>query len=193
MQQEKLKEVKSRLNFEVCSGRNSKIQEVSQHSESRTPDVRGDLRRRLRSRRPNSMSRSPEPNPSIFSRIRRERSEKRYHEGTSSRRTEPLSESEHSGGGHGKSRSKKKKSSIEEDDLSQPWVYQETDPFTPRIRYFDFPKKTRMPSNVKTYDGSDYPEDHLKFFQAAVVTDNQENDKIEAKTDKIESTIAKRE
>ncbi|GKE25310.1 hypothetical protein Tco_1436822 [Tanacetum coccineum] len=41
------------------------------------------------------------------------------------------------------------------------------DPFTPRIRYFDFPKKTRMPSNVKTYDGSEDPEDHLKFFQAA--------------------------
>ncbi|GKE79620.1 hypothetical protein Tco_1545740, partial [Tanacetum coccineum] len=43
----------------------------------------------------------------------------------------------------------------------------ETDPFTPRIRYFDFPKKTRKPSNVKTYDGSDDPEDHLKNFQAA--------------------------
>ncbi|GJU92406.1 hypothetical protein Tco_1304829 [Tanacetum coccineum] len=75
VQQEKLKEVKARLNFEVCSGRNSKIQEVSQDSESRTPDVRGDLRRRLRSIRSNSMSRSPEPNPSVFSRIRRERSE----------------------------------------------------------------------------------------------------------------------
>nr|GEW90783.1 reverse transcriptase domain-containing protein [Tanacetum cinerariifolium] len=37
MQQEKLKEVKSRLNFEGCSRRNSKVQEVSQHSESRTP------------------------------------------------------------------------------------------------------------------------------------------------------------
>ncbi|GJT50156.1 hypothetical protein Tco_0976313 [Tanacetum coccineum] len=136
-QQEKLKEVKARLNFEVCWGRNSKIQEVSQHSESRTPDVRGDLKRRLRSRRSNSMSRSPEPT-SVFSRIRRERLEsprnrlgdkgrkegdmfkrlrgkginvsahsenryqssrsrrteltprKRYHEGTSSWRTEPL-------------------------------------------------------------------------------------------------------
>ncbi|GJU46946.1 hypothetical protein Tco_1204212 [Tanacetum coccineum] len=47
--------------------------------------------------------------------------------------------------GHWKSRLKKKKSSIEEDDLSQPWVCEETDPFTPRIRYFDFLKKTRMP------------------------------------------------
>ncbi|GJY67008.1 reverse transcriptase domain-containing protein [Tanacetum coccineum] len=40
------------------------------------------------------------------------------------------------------------------------------DPFTPRIRYFDFPK-TRMPSHIKTYDGSEDPEDHLKIFQAA--------------------------
>ncbi|GKB05960.1 hypothetical protein Tco_0834193 [Tanacetum coccineum] len=37
VQQEKLKEVKARLNFEGCSGRNSKIQETSQYSESRTP------------------------------------------------------------------------------------------------------------------------------------------------------------
>nr|GEV02590.1 reverse transcriptase domain-containing protein [Tanacetum cinerariifolium] len=80
--QDKLKEVISRLNFEGCSGKNSKIQEVSQHSEFRTPNVR--------------------------------------------------------------------------------------DPFTPRICYFDFPKKTRMPSNIKTYDRSEDPEDHLKFFQEAV-------------------------
>nr|GEX88566.1 reverse transcriptase domain-containing protein [Tanacetum cinerariifolium] len=71
-------------------------------------------------------------------------------------------ESEDSGGGHWKSRSKKKKSSGEEDDLSQPWVYEKTDPFTPRIRYFDFPK-TRMPSHIKTYDGSEDPEDYLKI------------------------------
>ncbi|GJX88677.1 hypothetical protein Tco_0340691 [Tanacetum coccineum] len=38
MHQEKLKEVKARLNFEGCSRRNSKVQEVSQHSESRTPN-----------------------------------------------------------------------------------------------------------------------------------------------------------
>ncbi|GJU06718.1 hypothetical protein Tco_1123148 [Tanacetum coccineum] len=54
-----------------------------------------------------------------------------------------------------------------EDDLSQPWLCEETDPFTARIRYFKVPKKTRMPSNVKTYDGTGDPEDHLKYFQAA--------------------------
>ncbi|GJT40651.1 hypothetical protein Tco_0940516 [Tanacetum coccineum] len=39
MQQEKMKEVKARLNFEGCSRRNLKVQKVSQHSESRTPNV----------------------------------------------------------------------------------------------------------------------------------------------------------
>ncbi|GKE55415.1 reverse transcriptase domain-containing protein [Tanacetum coccineum] len=47
------------------------------------------------------------------------------------------------------------------------WVCEETDPFTPCIRYFDLPKRTRMPSHVKTYDKSRDPEDHLKIFQAA--------------------------
>ncbi|GKE54021.1 hypothetical protein Tco_1489177 [Tanacetum coccineum] len=81
--------------------------------------------------------------------------------------TEALSESEGSAGGHWKSKSKKQRSSIEDDDLSQPWVCEETDLFTPRIRYFDIPKRNRMPSHVKTYDGSEDPEDHLKIFQAA--------------------------
>ncbi|GJY35186.1 reverse transcriptase domain-containing protein [Tanacetum coccineum] len=44
-QQDKLKEVKVRLNFERCSGRNSKIQEVSQNSESKTPNIRGEHKR----------------------------------------------------------------------------------------------------------------------------------------------------
>ncbi|GJV51789.1 reverse transcriptase domain-containing protein [Tanacetum coccineum] len=203
-QQDKLKEVKARLNFEGCSRRSSKIQEVSQHSESRTPNLRGlesprhrdsereavftrlerkekgvfnrlggkgrsvctrssdskprhqNAQREAKSRYQSSLSRKVEPIP-----------RKRYHEGVSSQRTEAFSESEDSGGGRWKSRSKKQKSSIEEDDLSQPWVREETYPFTPHIRYFDFPKKTRMPSNVKTYDGSEDPEDHLKIFQTA--------------------------
>ncbi|GJR55098.1 reverse transcriptase domain-containing protein [Tanacetum coccineum] len=93
-----------------------------------------------------------------------------YSRNSHSKYTEALSESEDSEGGHWKSRSKKKKSCREEDDLSQPWVCEEVDPFTPRIRYFDFPK-TRMPSHIKTYDGSEDPEDHLKIFQAAAKTE----------------------
>ncbi|GKC07529.1 hypothetical protein Tco_0999139 [Tanacetum coccineum] len=47
---------------------------------------------------------------------------------------------------------------------------EETYPFTPRIHYFDF-LKTRMPSHIKTYDGSEDPEDHLKIFQTAAKTE----------------------
>nr|GEV15007.1 hypothetical protein [Tanacetum cinerariifolium] len=57
VQQEKLKAVKTRLNFE----------EISQHSELRTPRRMRDLRKRLGSRRIRNVSRSPEP--------RRDRSE----------------------------------------------------------------------------------------------------------------------
>nr|GEV18588.1 reverse transcriptase domain-containing protein [Tanacetum cinerariifolium] len=93
-----------------------------------------------------------------------------YNQQSHSSYTKALSESEDSGGGNWKSRSKKKKSSREDDDLSQPWVCEETDPFTPWIRYFDFPK-IRMPSHIKTYDGSEDPEDNLKIFQAAAKTE----------------------
>ncbi|GJX08837.1 reverse transcriptase domain-containing protein [Tanacetum coccineum] len=183
---EKLKGVKARLNFDGSSG-------TSRYSKSRTMSTR-EHKKRHRSR----CSRSPRPSPSVFSRIRRERSRSprqklREKEGgvfkrlrnkeksmsarsdshnqrSYSRYTEAFSESKDSGGGHWKSRSKKKRSGSEEDDLSQPWVCEEVDPFTPRIRYFDFPK-TRMPSHIKTYDGSEDPEDHLKIFQASAKTE----------------------
>ncbi|GJZ67840.1 hypothetical protein Tco_0631080 [Tanacetum coccineum] len=181
---EKLKEVKARLNFK---GRF----ETSRYSESRTMSTK-EYEKRHRSRR----SRSPRPSHSVFSRIRRDRSRSpkknsrekeggvfkrlgnkgksvsarlyNHNQRSYSRYTEALSESEDSGGGHWKSRSKKKKSSGEEDDLSQPWVYEETDPFTPRFRYFDFPK-TKMPSHI--YDRSEDPEYHPKIFQAAAKTE----------------------
>nr|GEX78095.1 reverse transcriptase domain-containing protein [Tanacetum cinerariifolium] len=57
-----------------------------------------------------------------------------------------------------------------EDDLSQPWVCEETDPFTPWICYFNFPK-TQMPGHIKTYDRSEDPEDHRKIFKAAAKTE----------------------
>ncbi|GKF64122.1 reverse transcriptase domain-containing protein, partial [Tanacetum coccineum] len=96
-------------------------------------------------------------------------SEKRHNKRASSRTMEALLESEGSAGGHWKSKPKRQKSSVE-DDLSQLWVCEETNPFTPRIRYFDFPK-TRMPSHIKTYDGSEDLEDHLKIFQEAAKTE----------------------
>nr|GEU90427.1 hypothetical protein [Tanacetum cinerariifolium] len=216
VQQEKLKAMKSRLNFK----------EVSQHSESGTPSRRRDLRKRLGSRRIRSLSRSLEPRhgrsesprkkvperKTVFKRLEngvfhmlgdkgksictysnnsrrqsyhssrrdtescyessrsrgREISPKKHrNKRISSRRMEALSDSEGSVGGPWKSRSKKQRSSMEDGDLSQPSVYAETDPFTPRIRYFDIPKRTRMPSHVKTYNESEDLEDHLKTLQAA--------------------------
>ncbi|GKA77791.1 reverse transcriptase domain-containing protein [Tanacetum coccineum] len=185
---EKLEEVKARLDFGDARKKSTRAQE-SAYSESRTISPR-------RQRR----SRSPRHNPSVFTRLRRERSRSPRHEykskerrestvfkrlgsrgrstsahsdsrQESSRYTENHSESEDSEGGHWKSKLRRKKSSVEDDDLSQPWVCAETDPFTSRIRHFDFPK-TRMPSHVKTYNGSEDPEDHLKIFQAAAKTES---------------------
>ncbi|GJX15414.1 hypothetical protein Tco_0216246 [Tanacetum coccineum] len=62
----------------IIIGRNSKIQEVSQHSESRTPNVRGEHQRGRRFGRSRSMSESPELTI-VFSRIRHGRSESPRH------------------------------------------------------------------------------------------------------------------
>ncbi|GJX57063.1 reverse transcriptase domain-containing protein [Tanacetum coccineum] len=62
----------------------------------------------------------------------------------------------------------KKQWSTDEEDISQPWLCEETDPFITRFHNFEVPKRTRMPTNVKMYDGTRDPEDHLKIFQTAV-------------------------
>ncbi|GKC80460.1 hypothetical protein Tco_1131234, partial [Tanacetum coccineum] len=99
-------------------------------AESRTLDAR-DLKRKLRSIHSHSISGSPERNSSVFSRIRRDRSESPRHRlegrrdgGVFNRLgdTEAFSEIEDSRGGHWKSRSKKEKLRIEEDELSQLWT-----------------------------------------------------------------------
>nr|GEW66187.1 reverse transcriptase domain-containing protein [Tanacetum cinerariifolium] len=54
-----------------------------------------------------------------------------------------------------------------EEDLAVPWSWEEVDPFTPRIRNFKSSRKTQMPNNVKTYDGTGDLEDHVKIFHAA--------------------------
>ncbi|GJW62961.1 reverse transcriptase domain-containing protein [Tanacetum coccineum] len=53
------------------------------------------------------------------------------------------------------------------EDLAVPWSCEDVDPFTPRIHNFRSSRKTRMSNNVKTYDGTGDPEDHLKVFQAS--------------------------
>ncbi|GJR84542.1 reverse transcriptase domain-containing protein [Tanacetum coccineum] len=160
---EKLKELKSRLNFEGCS-------RTSWRSRSPRASVLSRIRRE-RSRSPRKRSKEE----GVFKRLgsRGKSVSARsdiYSWNSHSKYAKALSESEDSEGGHWKSRSKGKKSRKEKDDLSQLWVCEEIDLFTPRICYFDFPK-TRMPSHIKTYDGSEDPEDHLKIFQAAAKTE----------------------
>nr|GEY27407.1 reverse transcriptase domain-containing protein [Tanacetum cinerariifolium] len=75
-----------------------------------------------------------------------------------------VSRSDSSNGRHRKST---RHQPTDEDDLKKLWMYEEENPFTPRIRHFESSRKTRMPNNVKTYDGTGDPEDHVKVFQAA--------------------------
>ncbi|GJX48809.1 reverse transcriptase domain-containing protein [Tanacetum coccineum] len=83
------------------------------------------------------------------------------------------SESSTSNIGHWKSRTKRRKL-VDEDDLAVPWICEDVDPFTPRINNFKSLRKTCMPNNVKTYDGTGDPEDHLKIFQAATQVERWE-------------------
>ncbi|GJQ98581.1 reverse transcriptase domain-containing protein [Tanacetum coccineum] len=148
---EKLEEVKAQLDFGEARKKSTKAQE-STYSESRTMSPQSyRLHKRHGSRGWSASAHSDSHQES-------------------SRYTENHSESKDSEGGHWKSKSRRQKSSVEDDDLSQPWVCAETDPFTSWIRHFDFPK-TRMPSHVKTYNESDDPEDHLKIFHAAAKTE----------------------
>ncbi|GKB44236.1 hypothetical protein Tco_0889178 [Tanacetum coccineum] len=94
----------------------------------------------------------------------RSRSVKRWRKSESS--TSRGSESSASSRGRWKSKAKRRKLADEE-DLAVPWTCEDVYPFTPRIRNFKSSRKTRMPNNVKTYDGTGDPEDHLKIFQAA--------------------------
>nr|GEU64475.1 reverse transcriptase domain-containing protein [Tanacetum cinerariifolium] len=64
-------------------------------------------------------------------------------------------------------KSKLKRHKTTEDDLTKPWICEEVNPFTPRIHNFESSRKTRMPNNIKTYDGTGDPEDHVKVFQVA--------------------------
>nr|GEU70378.1 hypothetical protein [Tanacetum cinerariifolium] len=64
-----------------------------------------------------------------------------------------VSKSDSSDRRYRKSKSKRHKPT-DDDDLTKPWMCEEEDPFTPRIRNFKSLRRTRMPNNVKTYDGT---------------------------------------
>nr|GFA68391.1 reverse transcriptase domain-containing protein [Tanacetum cinerariifolium] len=60
----------------------------------------------------------------------------------------------------------------EDEDMSRPWRRQKVDAFTRRISDFSEDKRRRMPANVKTYDGTGDPDDHLKIFESAATIKN---------------------
>ncbi|GJX04735.1 hypothetical protein Tco_0190651 [Tanacetum coccineum] len=181
VQQEKLKAVKARLNFE----------ETSQYSESGAPSRRRDVGKRLGPKGARSMSRSPEPRRNRSRSPRRKDPEREtvfrrlekgvFHglgdkeKGMSAYSSSLRRQSHHSSRGRHesyyqvfRSRGRSPLHKMYHDRKANSRKCEETDPFTPRIRYSDLPKRIRMPSHVKTYDGSEDPEDHLKIFQAAV-------------------------
>nr|GEW09282.1 reverse transcriptase domain-containing protein [Tanacetum cinerariifolium] len=82
-----------------------------------------------------------------------------------------VSRSDSSNGRHKKST---RHQPTDEDDLKKPWMCEEENPFTPRIRNLESSRKTRMENNVKTYDGTGDPEDHIKVFQAAAQVERWE-------------------
>nr|GEU44855.1 reverse transcriptase domain-containing protein [Tanacetum cinerariifolium] len=89
-----------------------------------------------------------------------------------------VSRSDSSDGKYRRSKSKRHKPT-DEDDLTRPWMCEEENLFTPRMRNFESSRKTRMPNNVKTYDGTGDPEDHVKVFQAAAQQKKYVKDLVE--------------
>ena len=60
----------------------------------------------------------------------------------------------------------------EDEEMSRPWRRQKVDAFTKRISDFSENRRRRMPANVKTYDGTGDPDDHLKIFESAAMIEN---------------------
>ncbi|GJX28707.1 reverse transcriptase domain-containing protein [Tanacetum coccineum] len=170
---DKRKEVQTRLNFRENSKRTRRERENSLNSRAENSPARFHPERsrtRGRERRddrhcPGQIRESPLTAEGTTTKYRnRSRNVKKWRESESP--SSRGSESSTSNGGHWKSKTKRRKLA-DEDDMAEPWTCEDVDPFTPQIRNFKSSRKTRMPNNVKTYDGTGDPEDHLKIFQAA--------------------------
>ncbi|GKD43609.1 hypothetical protein Tco_1268254 [Tanacetum coccineum] len=108
---------------------------------------------------------SSESPPSLDSDDSRRKRRKRV-----SSSSEDSSDNEEAKTGHWKS--KKKYREDEDEDTSRPWRRQKVDAFKRRLSDFSEDKKRRMPANVKTYDGTGDPDDHLKIFESAATIEN---------------------
>ncbi|XP_022004434.1 uncharacterized protein LOC110901996 [Helianthus annuus] len=54
-----------------------------------------------------------------------------------------------------------------EENLSKPYKPSNLSCFSQQIAYYDFQTKIKMPSHIKTYDGTEDPEDHIQIFTGA--------------------------
>ncbi|GJV97753.1 reverse transcriptase domain-containing protein [Tanacetum coccineum] len=182
-QQDKLNAVKARLLYGDESGRNPRNHEESHYSESKTPTARTEPRRKHGSKH----SRSPSPIASVFRRLKRNRpplrgprprkeggvfnrlgEKNKAHPHVLTAATVPTRREPKCNQGSIITGAHRPKEIA--DIRIVKTTREERNPFIPRIRHFDFPR-TRMPSHVKTYDGSGDPEDHLKLFQSAAKTE----------------------
>nr|GEZ47846.1 reverse transcriptase domain-containing protein [Tanacetum cinerariifolium] len=169
-QQEKLKAVEDRLNFE----------EASQYSESESPNRRRNLKERLGPRYARTRSESPKPRRCRSKSPRKKGPEritmfKRLEKGVfhrlGERRRMCMYIQEAQSGSHttvvaGTHKAATKVLAIKKQKLLPRNIITKESIREERKQC----QKTRMPSHLKTYDGSEDPEDHLKIFQAAAKT-----------------------
>ncbi|GJU52867.1 reverse transcriptase domain-containing protein [Tanacetum coccineum] len=169
-QRDKQKEIQTRLNFENFKKsqreRENTLNSRAENSPARFHPESSRIRGRERCDDKNMFNRLSHRRRSVHERLTDTYS-------PSTTKSEPsrtdLRDPSHSKGHsrrHWKSGTKRHKLA-DEDDLAKPWTCEDVDPFTPQIQNFKSSRKTRMPNNVKTYDGTGDPEDHLKIFQAA--------------------------
>ncbi|GJX82580.1 hypothetical protein Tco_0332061 [Tanacetum coccineum] len=52
-------------------------------------------------------------------------------------------------------------------DLNSPYKRPKPTPFTQRITHFKYHKRSKLPRNIRVYEGNKYPDDHLGIFSAA--------------------------
>ncbi|GKA45817.1 hypothetical protein Tco_0738613 [Tanacetum coccineum] len=52
------------------------------------------------------------------------------------------------------------------EDLNSPYKRPKPTPFTQRITHFKYHKRAKLPQNIRVYEGSKYPDDHLGIFSA---------------------------
>nr|GEW45884.1 reverse transcriptase domain-containing protein [Tanacetum cinerariifolium] len=180
----KRKEVHTRLEFGGNSRKSRRMREYSQNTSAKTlsaryrnPSERPQIRDRLRNNYGNVFGRLGHRRQSAFKRLSDTYSpsttksgpDREYSKDGSYSRGRPHKRDFSPSKDRPRSRDSSYgiEESYDEEDLAVPWSCEEVDPFTPRIRNFKSLRKTRMPNNVKTYDGTGDLKDHVKKFQAA--------------------------